>query len=207
MGRSLESCGGITGAATRHRTKQIRLSFINILAFWTGKFRARIDRLPRRSGLMREKWDFGAAETYGHRTIRKAIEAVDNCYSPLGVKQFNDPSIADVAVGQKGSEKPVTTTDRPLNVNGIPAWPNDVMAGGAGLFARTYAKYQESPEPFHFMGYLTSLAYDDRKKITLGSLIQPQPRLFTVLLGESADDRKSTAIGNVRSLHGGVSSQ
>jgi len=45
-----------------------------ILAFWTDRDPARIDRLFRRSGLMRPKWDEQrGAQTYGERTIAKAM--------------------------------------------------------------------------------------------------------------------------------------
>lgn len=46
----------------------------NILALWTRGDAARVDRLFRRSGLMRPKWDEPRGEqTYGQRTIAKAI--------------------------------------------------------------------------------------------------------------------------------------
>jgi hypothetical protein len=79
------------------------------------------------------------------------------------------------------------------NVSGA-MWPEAVMTGAAGQFARTYGKYLETPEAFLFMGYLTFLGHIISGKVTLKSEIAPQPRLYTVLLGESADTRKSTAI-------------
>lgn len=50
----------------------------NILAFWTGKDEARMDRLFRQSGLMREKWN---REDYRSDTIWKACEDVTETYS------------------------------------------------------------------------------------------------------------------------------
>lgn len=53
------------------------------LAFWTGGDADRMDRLFRDSGLMREKWDEQrGAETYGERTVRKALEGQTNFYKP-----------------------------------------------------------------------------------------------------------------------------
>lgn len=50
------------------------LALCGILAFWTGKDAERIDRLFRRSGLMRDKWDeFRGDRTYGEITIAEAI--------------------------------------------------------------------------------------------------------------------------------------
>ncbi|MBX3322231.1 MAG: hypothetical protein KF757_04500 [Phycisphaeraceae bacterium] len=55
----------------------------NLLAFWTGKDAARIDRLFRRSGLFREKWDERrGARTYGQMTIERAIADCRETYSP-----------------------------------------------------------------------------------------------------------------------------
>lgn len=50
------------------------MALCRILAFWCRGDIARIDRLFRSSGLMREKWDRRAGETaYGFRTIRAAL--------------------------------------------------------------------------------------------------------------------------------------
>ena len=58
------------------------LALCNLLAFWTGRDAARMDRLFRGSGLMREKWDHPAraGETYGAGTIREAIEGCTDTY-------------------------------------------------------------------------------------------------------------------------------
>lgn len=55
----------------------------NLLAFWTGKDAARMDRLFRRSGLFREKWDERRGDrTYGQMTIDCAIADCTEVYSP-----------------------------------------------------------------------------------------------------------------------------
>ena len=55
----------------------------NLLAFWCGKDPAQMDRLFRRSGLMRDKWDRNArsGETYGEGTIARAIASCNEVYS------------------------------------------------------------------------------------------------------------------------------
>ncbi len=73
-------------------------------------------------------------------------------------------------------------------------WPSWVMAGAAGNFAMTYSQHLEASPAFLYMAYLTFLGHVLSDKITLASELKPQPRLFVVILGESADDRKSTAI-------------
>lgn len=52
------------------------------LAFWTGRDAARIDRMFRRSGLFRAKWDERHGDsTYGERTIARAIAEVREVYN------------------------------------------------------------------------------------------------------------------------------
>jgi putative DNA primase/helicase len=54
-----------------------------MLAFWTGRDAARIDRLFRGSALYREKWDEQRGNmTYGERTIAKAIAWCNVVYHP-----------------------------------------------------------------------------------------------------------------------------
>jgi hypothetical protein len=77
------------------------------------------------------------------------------------------------------------------------AWPQEVMAGAAGRFARAYGEYLETPANFLYIAYLTVLGHVVCDKVTLASETDPQSRLFTVLLGESADTRKSTSIKKV----------
>lgn len=68
------------------------------------------------------------------------------------------------------------------------------MTGAAGHFAKTYAGYLETPEPFLFMSYLTILGHVISSKLTLDSELARNGRLYTILLGQSADARKSTSI-------------
>ena len=50
------------------------LALCNLLAYWTGSDRERVDRLFRQSGLWRPKWDERRGEqTYGEQTIATAI--------------------------------------------------------------------------------------------------------------------------------------
>ncbi len=73
-------------------------------------------------------------------------------------------------------------------------FPYNVISGAAGEYAKLYNSYLEPPLEFFYMSYLTCLGSAVADKITIASELKPQPRLYTLLLGESADDRKSTAI-------------
>ena len=58
----------------------------NRLVFWCGPDKEQIDRLFRKSGLYRGKWDEkhrGDGATYGEMTIEKALETVKEFYSEL----------------------------------------------------------------------------------------------------------------------------
>ena len=59
------------------------LAFCKILAFWTGCDKTQMDRIFRRSGLMRKKWDEKRQDTtYGDMTINKAIRSQRDVYNP-----------------------------------------------------------------------------------------------------------------------------
>lgn len=79
-------------------------------------------------------------------------------------------------------------------------FPDIVMTGAAGRFADTYSNYIESPKEFMFMSYLTLLGAYGSRLIKMDTVLNTQPRLFTVIVGESADSRKSTAIKKVSEL-------
>jgi hypothetical protein len=76
-------------------------------------------------------------------------------------------------------------------------FPYHVMTGLAGDFASIYSTYLEVPTHFFYMAFLTCLGSVLADSLSLASEIRPQPRLFVLLLGESADDRKSTALNKV----------
>lgn len=79
-------------------------------------------------------------------------------------------------------------------------FPDYIMTGAAGDFARVHSSYTEPPEHFYFMSFLACLGSLAGAKIHLRSEISPEPRLYLLILGESADDRKSTAISKTVSF-------
>jgi Protein of unknown function (DUF3987) len=72
--------------------------------------------------------------------------------------------------------------------------PSDGMIGLAREFAELYARHLESPLAFFYFVFLTYFGALIAKKVTLDSELRPEPRLYTVAIGESADTRKSTAL-------------
>jgi hypothetical protein len=172
------------------------LALCGLLAFWTGGDQARIDHLFRQSGLYREKkWNEkhrGDGATYGQMTIEKALSGKTGFYSPDRPGSGTDPRNQ----GQKRTDRGTAI------ITASPLWPIEVMTGAAGLFARTYTNYLETPPCFLFMDYLTLLGHLISGRITLESEIRPQLRLYTVNLGESSDARKSTSIDKVDDFFG-----
>jgi hypothetical protein len=79
-------------------------------------------------------------------------------------------------------------------------FPRSAYVGIAGEFAQLYAKYVESPPQFLYMTFLTYLGAVVADKVTIASELRPSPRLYTVLLGESATARKSAALDFVDRL-------
>jgi hypothetical protein len=68
------------------------------------------------------------------------------------------------------------------------------MGGVAGRFATLYGDHLEVPKHFLYLAFLTCLGSVLSGALTLATELRPQTRLFLILLGESADDRKSTGI-------------
>jgi len=79
-----------------------------LLAFWTGGDASQMDKLFRRSGLYREKWDEGHyadGRTYGEGTIANAIQAQDSFYEPgQGERARGRAEAVGVDAGPGGEE-------------------------------------------------------------------------------------------------------
>jgi Protein of unknown function (DUF3987) len=70
------------------------------------------------------------------------------------------------------------------------------MSGSLAEFARFMAEGTEVPEEFYFAAALTFCGATCGTRLCLDAALGIEPRLFTVLLGESADVKKSTALRN-----------
>lgn len=75
------------------------MALCNLLAFWTGNDSSAIDRIFRRSGLYRDKWDKRhGPDTYGNMTIAEAIAKSDKVYTPPVQKEKPKPEIKEPAL-------------------------------------------------------------------------------------------------------------
>lgn len=67
------------------------LALASILAFWCGRDIEQMDRLFRKSGLMRDKWDRKqSGTTYGQTTLETARRNVFTTYKPYGISSAGD---------------------------------------------------------------------------------------------------------------------
>lgn len=73
-------------------------------------------------------------------------------------------------------------------------FPREAIGGLAGEFADLLSHYLESPWTFFANNFLTCLGNIVADRVTLQSSVEPEPRLYCVNVGESADDRKSESI-------------
>ena len=72
------------------------MALCSMLAFWCGKDTAMMDKLFRRSGLMREKWDRKqSGSTYGALTLQKAAATCDKVFSPKTDDDYRIEIVAD----------------------------------------------------------------------------------------------------------------
>jgi len=80
------------------------------------------------------------------------------------------------------------------------AFPQSAITGSIGALACTMAEGTEVPEEFYFAAGLTTLGALCTGRLNVAANVDCDPRLFTVLLGESADVKKSTALRRTVSL-------
>lgn len=73
----------------------------------------------------------------------------------------------------------------------FPAW---TMSGVALDYASLFDRHMESPIVYFYMSFLTCLGSYFGDKVKLETEIDVQPRMYTTLLGATANPRKSTAI-------------
>ncbi len=73
-------------------------------------------------------------------------------------------------------------------------FPRGALVGSIGQFAKTMAAGTEVPEEFYMAAGLTCLGAISSDSLTLDVGFDVQPRLYTVLLGDSYGSKKSTAM-------------
>jgi hypothetical protein len=78
------------------------MTLCSSLAFWCAGDPARMDRIFRQSGLMRDKWDSRrAGTTYGAQTIQRALEGCTEFYQSRKQRSGAAPAAGKAAVARK----------------------------------------------------------------------------------------------------------
>jgi hypothetical protein len=160
-------------------------AMVNILAHETGGKKLIHDLsigYPKYSPLETDQKILHALDTAPYTCAR--IKLIWNCGRNCGVRS---------PIGL-GSEKNLSGSEESKNLLWL---PDGLMTGLVGDFADLYGNYVESPNVFLFFGLLTCLGSILSGRLTLASEISPPPRFYTVCLGESAVDRKSSGIDHV----------
>ncbi len=98
------------------------LALAGMLAFWCGGDAARTDRMFRQSKLMRGKWDEKRGlQTYGQRTIAKALEGKTEFYSRSQSQSTPTPT-TDAAVWPDPITLRAEFDPSPFPVDVLPSW-------------------------------------------------------------------------------------
>jgi putative DNA primase/helicase len=99
-GKKFKDLWGGSTAAYADDDSAADLALCSILAFYTGRDHARIDKLFRKSGLIRKKWDERHGSlTYGEKTIAKACASTRTTYDPkMLLDELNDATNAEIFI-------------------------------------------------------------------------------------------------------------
>jgi putative DNA primase/helicase len=147
------------------------MALIDILAFWFGPDRARIDRMLRRSALMRDKWEERA--NYRDMTIDKALAGRTEFYTPRESRRLTlVPSVEGTVAG---------TADDPATILAHMAWPvlgEAALAGLAGDIVLALAPHTEADDVATLVTFL----------VLFGCACNRSPH---VMVGEGSTRRQS----------------
>jgi hypothetical protein len=126
-------------------------------------------------------WNSRLEEPLNEKEVEKVVKSIFNT------------DIRNHPEGQESKKATSSVKDPQTSLS----FPNQVMKGPAGYFAKVYGNCMEAPDHFLFISYLICLGAYFAPKLTIQSLLKTQPRIYGVLIGESASERKSTTLNKV----------
>lgn len=184
--------GVMSGYGNNHSVADLALCCH--LAFWTDCDVARMDRLFRRSGLMRDKWDEKRGKcTYGERTMAKAIKGCMNTYAPAGAGPagFDADSHWNAAPPPQGYELTdlgnaerfaAAASEKLRFCHGLgwlawdgTRWKRDQLGGAiriAGDVVRSMGLEAYSTTDFHKAGALRKWAHSSESRSRIESMVE-----------------------------------
>jgi hypothetical protein len=177
------------------------LALCSQLAFYAGpNGAAQVDRMFRHSGLMRAtKWE---RESYGPRTVAKALEGRAEFYSRPCKARSEAAAIREDAVVSVANQVPIGPPD-----DAYPGWPahasDDAFYGPAGDLVRTLEPHTEGNSTAILAQFLVAFgnavghgphfrAESDRHAINL----------YAVMVGSTSKGRKGSSWGHVKRVVG-----
>ena len=154
-----------------------------MLAFWTNKNSAQMDRLFRRSGLKRDKWDEQRGDSsWGARQIADAIANTRNTYTPSSTAHV---VVVDAVEGEPEPPQVVAYSFEP-------AFPADhFVTDWIGRFS----KQCDAAHEYHEAAALVALAQatPTLKARISGSAHGLRTNLYVLFVGDPGRSRKSTS--------------
>ena len=126
-------------------------------------------------------------------TYRENLNLSKNIFKTPNLSQTISQQIESLEKIRDSIEPDVPISDDKKNKDDL-SFPIDIMEGIAGDFATLYNEYLEGAKEFFYISFLTCLGSVFANKVILGSELKTQPRLYTLLIGQSADARKSTIL-------------
>ncbi len=174
--------GNWTGAGYPSQSEADQ-ALCNSLAFYTGNDAERIDRLFRRSGLHRPKWD---RTDYSESTIQRAISTTDVTYSPRG---------ASLPVVGKRTQADASTEEEPdYEIKVWPTLPPAALRGIAGEVVELATRSSEADPAAVLATFLcrTSIELGRDAYFMVGDS-RHSARLNAIIVGNSSKARKGTS--------------
>ena len=170
------------------------MALCGCLAFWTGPDAAHIDRLFRRSGLMRPKWDERRGDsTYGSITISKVLAEATEFYRPGGYRG-NGRSQEGIPEDQViGPEGPTTEKE-------FPTLPEEVWVGWLERFRDWVLPTTDGGLEGIFGSGSLALGLAIGRNLNLFYGVDTYANLYINLIGPTGVPRKSTLFSRARSL-------
>jgi hypothetical protein len=185
-----------------HDDSAADLALCCLLAFWTGHDTARLDRLFRRSGLYRKKWE---RKDYRDRTIKAALERVTDRFSPSRPVFTSRSGRANANGRQATPEEPEPdeedAEDGDEEFRG-PQWPEELAGaayhGFAGELVEGIKPYTEaSPVALLVQTLATYGSAVGRAGYFSVGATRHGTNLNAVLVGRTAGGRKGTSLDEV----------
>ena len=161
----------------------------SILTFWTRNNPDQIESIMASSRLSRPKWSSSRGDvSYLRYTINNACKQCTEIYNP-------GHCVNDLTDDDHDDEAP--------QENSLYAFPNGVMSGVAEKFANLYSEKSELNKTHLYFSFLTVIGNYLSPYLSLAAMGDVQPRLYTLLLGES-DSKKSAAISQTVDFFEGI---